>query len=258
MVMADPITDPIEGLRVATPCSVSWDSMEGDERVRHCALCSLNVYNFAEMTREEVQALLARSEGRVCARLYRRADGTVLTRDCPRGLREFRRRASRAAAAAVAALLSLPALAFGGATCKKPRLEIHGSGVRLTVEQLATAQPAVFTGVVVLNGDPVPGVNVVLRDEITGRTVTTVTNGKGAFTLVSLTDGSYRVDVTLEGVEPAWIEHLELKASAVTHANIALRTTALMGLIVAQPELEKHDPLSTTFPQSFIDKLPMQ
>jgi hypothetical protein len=57
--------------------------MAGDERVRHCTLCSLNVYNFAEMTREEVRELLARTEGRVCARLYRRAGGTVLTRDCP-------------------------------------------------------------------------------------------------------------------------------------------------------------------------------
>ena len=29
--------------------------MAGDERVRHCTLCSLNVYNFAEMTRDEVE-----------------------------------------------------------------------------------------------------------------------------------------------------------------------------------------------------------
>jgi len=55
----------------------------------------LNVYNFAEMTRDEVRDLLARTEGRVCARLYRRADGTVLTRDCPTGLRALRRRGIR-------------------------------------------------------------------------------------------------------------------------------------------------------------------
>ena len=50
--------------------------------MRHCTLCDLNVYNFAELTREEIRALLT-SEGRVCGRLYRRADGTLLTRDCP-------------------------------------------------------------------------------------------------------------------------------------------------------------------------------
>src|SRR5204863_4095976 len=96
--------DPIESLRIATPCQASWQRMAGDERVRHCTLCSLNVYNFAEMTRDEVRELLVRTEGRVCARLYRRADGTVLTRDCPAGLRALRRRASRAAAALLALL----------------------------------------------------------------------------------------------------------------------------------------------------------
>src|SRR5438045_2188509 len=120
--MAD---DWTKGVRIAAPCSSAWERMAGDERVRHCTLCSLNVYNFAEMTRDEIRELLVRNDGHVCARLYRRADGTVLTRDCPSGLRELRRRASRVAAAAVAALLSLPAFAFGSASCKKPRLKIH-------------------------------------------------------------------------------------------------------------------------------------
>jgi len=93
------MADQIDVLRIATPCSASWERMAGDERVRHCTLCSLNVYNFAEMTRDEIRDLLVRTEGRVCARLYRSADGTVLTRDCPRGLSELRRRASRIAAA---------------------------------------------------------------------------------------------------------------------------------------------------------------
>src|SRR5260370_29655259 len=105
--------DQLGNLRIAVPCQASWEGMAGDERVRHCTLCSLNVYNFAEMTRDEVRELLMRTEGRVCARLYRRADGTVLTRDCPTGLRAMRLRASRVAAALVAALCSLPAFAFG-------------------------------------------------------------------------------------------------------------------------------------------------
>lgn len=250
------MADEVDRLRIATPCSASWEQMEGDERARHCAVCSLNVYNFAGMTRDEVRALLARTEGRVCARLYRRADGTALTRDCPTGLRALRRRASRAAAAAVTALLSLPAFVFGGASSKKPHLETHGSEVKLTTEQAAAAQQAVFAGVVVINGDPAPGVTVVLHDEATGRAATAVTNAKGAFTFASLNDGSYRVNWTLAGIEPGWIEHLELKAGVVTHANIALQPAALMGVITIDPDAVRHDPLSTTFTQSFIDKLP--
>jgi hypothetical protein len=77
----------VEAVRIARPCHVSWDAMTGDDRVRFCKACHLNVYNPSAMTRQEAEDLLRRREGRMCLRLYRRADGTVLTRDCPVGLR---------------------------------------------------------------------------------------------------------------------------------------------------------------------------
>src|SRR6185295_15230935 len=157
--------DHIDRLRIAEPCRASWESMAGDERVRHCTLCSLNVYNFSNMTRDEVRQLLAKTEGRVCARLYRRADGTVLTRDCPEGIRALRRRASRIAATLVAALLSLPSVAFGRITWKKPRHRTEESVVTFQSERVAATQPAVLDGLVrSQDGYPLPGVTVTVRD----------------------------------------------------------------------------------------------
>jgi len=230
--------------------------MAGDERVRHCALCSLNVYNFAEMTREEVRELLMRTEGRVCARLYRRADGTLLTGDCPTGLRAMRRRASRVAAALIAALCTLPAFALG----TKPRLKIHGSKVKLEIERVATPQPAVFTGVVRDEaGAPLPGVTIVIRDEVTRQVLTTLTDVTGAFKITSLNDGLYSVEVTLLGLRPAKVEHLQLKANEVTHASVALRfdamTTVTLGEVVIVP-WAPNDGISTRFSQDFINKMP--
>jgi hypothetical protein len=253
--------DQLGSLRIAAPCQASWEGMAGDERVRHCTLCSLNVYNFAEMTRDEVRELLVRTEGRVCARLYRRADGTVLTRDCPAGLRALRRRASRAAAALLAALFSLPALAFGGKTCKKPRLERHGSKVKLEIERVATPQPPVFKGVVSDGtGNPLPGVTIAVRDEAAEREVTTVTDANGAFNIVSLSEGVYRVEVTLDAFKPATMEHLPLNTGEVTHASVALRIdvteTITVGALAVDP-LAKNDGISTTFSQDFINRLPL-
>ncbi len=256
------VDDPLTNLRVAAPCEISWDSMAGDERVRHCSLCSLNVYNVSEMTRDEVRELLARTEGRLCGRLYRRADGTILTRDCPTGLRALRRRASRVAAALIAALVSLPAFALGGRSCEKPRLKTRGSKVKLEIERIATPQPALFDGVVrTQSGDPLPGVTVVVQDETTKRERSAVTDSNGAFSIASLSDGIYRVEVTLEAFQPAKIEHLELKASEATHASVALRldssVTVTVGIIVTTDPLETRDGISTTFTQDFINKLPL-
>jgi hypothetical protein len=80
-------TTPLDTIRIANPCSVPWDAMAGDERVRYCDRCRLNVYNLATMTRQEADDFLRRREGRTCLRLFRRPDGTVLTRDCSAGER---------------------------------------------------------------------------------------------------------------------------------------------------------------------------
>ncbi len=90
--------------------------MTGDERVRHCGACDKNVYNFKEMTRTEIEVLLLKTEGRVCARLFQRADGTVLTRDCPVALAKVRRKLVAGlmmAAAMVLTLLGLGSLRRG-------------------------------------------------------------------------------------------------------------------------------------------------
>lgn len=88
----------LDVIQIASPCKVEWDSMPGDERVRHCGQCQLNVYNLGGMTRPEAEKLLATREGRVCVRFYRRADGTILTADCPAAWWDVRLKIARLAA----------------------------------------------------------------------------------------------------------------------------------------------------------------
>lgn len=102
-------TSPLDGVRVAAPCSADWERMTGDERVRFCGECSLNVYNLSAMTRREAEALVTSAEGRLCVRYYRRKDGTILTRNCPTGLRALKRRVAGVARAAASAALSFAA-----------------------------------------------------------------------------------------------------------------------------------------------------
>ena len=78
-------TNPLERVRIASPCAADWDKMQGDARKRFCGECKMNVYNLSAMTKSEAETLLINSEGRLCARFYRRADGTILTQNCPVG-----------------------------------------------------------------------------------------------------------------------------------------------------------------------------
>lgn len=97
---------------IASPCSESWDDMAGDDRMRFCNRCRLNVFNLSAMSGEEAEALMNRQGGPPCIRFYRRKDGTVMTRDCPVGWR--RKMAIRLTVAATVLFgLVLAAIAFG-------------------------------------------------------------------------------------------------------------------------------------------------
>ena len=132
-------TNALDRVRIAAPCEADWDEMRGDERVRFCQRCSLNVYNLSEMTSREAERLVTRTEGaRLCVRFYCRKDGTMLTRSCPVGLRAIKRRASRITTAAFAAIISF--LAGVGVTPKK-----DASTVAATQQNVIVIPPAPAT-----------------------------------------------------------------------------------------------------------------
>lgn len=97
-------SNPLSNVKVASPCPADWDRMIGDERVRFCGQCQLNVFNLSAMTRDQAESVIAGAEGRLCVRFYRRKDGSILTQDCPVGLRAIRQRASRIRRAVLSAL----------------------------------------------------------------------------------------------------------------------------------------------------------
>lgn len=98
---------PLNNIKIASPCSADWNEMVGNERQRFCGECRLNVYNLSGMTRLEAERLLTSSEGRLCVKFYRRADGTILTKDCPVGWRALKKSISKTAAAFVSLLFGI-------------------------------------------------------------------------------------------------------------------------------------------------------
>ena len=112
---------PLESVRVAAPCHADWDRMQGDERARFCSSCEKHVYNLSGMTRGEAEALIQAHEGQLCVRFYRRADGTVLTDNCPVGLRKIRNAARRPLrwTGSILVMLLMPFATYAGAALLK-------------------------------------------------------------------------------------------------------------------------------------------
>ena len=174
----------LEGISIAAPCSADWDKMPGTDRVRHCAACGKNVYNLSAMTQREAEKLLHETEGRLCARLYRRADGTILTENCPAGLRSIGSRVSRWAGAAMA--LSSMAIA------QVPLVQIASA-------QEQNAEYAISGVVLDPAGVSIPRAVITALEERTGKSYVAQGDSTGFFRIGTLAPGSYRVKVEVPG-----------------------------------------------------------
>ena len=103
----------LDDVRIASPCTASWNEMVGDDRVRFCSSCEKSVFNLSAMLAHEAEELLAeRMNGELCVRFYQRADGTMMTQDCPVGVKKKRRKKLALAVAGAGAMAAAAATAF--------------------------------------------------------------------------------------------------------------------------------------------------
>jgi len=222
----------INKIRVAAPCTVSWDSMTGDERRRFCGLCELNVYNFSAMTADEVKDLIARSEGRVCGRLYWRADGTVLTKDCPVGLRAVRKRITRLAGAALATILGLFSVSYGQKT------DEHTVDASTLKTIRTVSEKNIISGTVTdANGAVIPDAQITLyQGEI--QIVATRSDEEGSFCFLTLTAGNFSLRINAPGFYEQLVKNIEVKPDEIIRMEIEIKLDAefLMGVTATSIE----------------------
>jgi hypothetical protein len=102
----------LDVIDIPEPCQVPWETMTGDERIRHCGMCKKNVYNISEMSTSEAETFLQENLGSACLGFTRRADGTIVTDTCPKILKPVRngfRRLKKAVAIVIGAIMSASA-----------------------------------------------------------------------------------------------------------------------------------------------------
>ena len=220
----------LDRISIASPCPMAWDDMAGNERVRFCSQCKLNVYDISAMTKSEAESFIANAEGRICARYYRRADGSIMTRDCPVGLRAIRKRVSRATAAAFSALVSL----FGGsATFAQQQQPKNESKVDTWQTLRRYGQAAVEGTIFDVVDAAIPGMQIKLIDERTKREVTTKANEDGRFRFSDLEKGIYTIQVHSHGFRKLEQLGLEVSDEQALNLDVTLQVgEALLGVVV--------------------------
>jgi hypothetical protein len=98
-------------LHCASPCAARGDApLIGSGRERYCWRCGRDVYDIASLSPQDARAVLGLGGAAPPPRLYVRDDGSVMTADCPVGMR--RRRVRRWLAASMWAFILAAPLAL--------------------------------------------------------------------------------------------------------------------------------------------------
>jgi hypothetical protein len=240
--------DPLKNLRVASPCHVGWEKMSGTDRVRFCDSCNLNVYNFADMTTTEIRSLLLEMNGQICGRLHRRADGTIITRDCPVGLRALHQRVTRFAGAVFATVLSICSVVFSQSRSEGlKQTSQFMSELQIERDKSNNEQSGTFKGLVVdINGASIVGAEVILRSPFNNKKRVVYTDDTGVFTFTDVKDGSYMLNVSAPGFRAFRADYIELNADEYATTRIKLFVAspqmpvseATLGFVISDPEID--------------------
>jgi hypothetical protein len=203
----------IHDIRVASPCLMPWEAMSGNALVRHCDDCKLNVYHLSAMSELEIQHLLAERQGqRVCVRFYRRADGTMLTQDCPRGMRLMAKKVSRLGAAILSAMVSIN---FAAAKTKTQP------------QACQRAQAGESANILIVVTDPdgavVPGAKITFIDRSGKTRFNGKTDGAGSLMKSDIPAGDYTLMVAVRGFKDITnAVHLEHSKNVQVNLKLSL------------------------------------
>ena len=215
----------LDNLFVATPCSADWDDMAGDDQVRFCKHCQLNVYNISEMTRAQGEKLIAASEGRICTKFYRRADGTIMTKDCPTAIRSIKRKVSRLASATLSAVIGIVSghsnvMADGHQNCKHYVARV----IRLTNQEKVFIAGKVKD----VTGAVIEGAKIEIIDEKAVNKYISNTGSDGKYK-VELPRGVYKIRVEMRGFSSFTHKGMDLQNGDSLQLDIEMQVGSMGG-----------------------------
>ncbi len=187
----------IDSIEVKKACSEDWDAMTGNERVRFCSHCALEVNNLSALTRKQAMRLVNKSNGRLCVRYVKNpVDNSPVF---ARKFHQITRRAS-IAAGVLGATLAVSTLAYaqGKPALNKLNLNAQTEEVLKNPKKDKTELLTGSVSGVVLdpNDAVIPNSSVTLTAKNVKYSMTTTADENGFFKFENLSPDDYVITFT--------------------------------------------------------------
>lgn len=178
---------------VKSPCSQAWDEMKGNDKVRFCEHCALEVNNISTMRRKDAVRMVRESDGRICIRYVKnpQTNAPVFADK----LYQISRRAPILAAGVMTAALSLSSMTYaqGGISPIKDSTEQTVVSRQKDSKKDKTESPAASISGTILDpqGAVIPGIVVSLVAGNDSPVRTAASNEEGIYEFKNVAAGTY-------------------------------------------------------------------
>lgn len=216
----------LNNVTVSSPCTADWNSMIGNDQVRFCEHCDLDVHNLSQLTRTQAERLVARSKGRLCVRYHHDPAGRPLTLPVGQKLHRIGRRVSRIAAGAFTATLSVTS-----AVAQQSVNYQRDSSNPAVATQPTTRSPmnsSIAGTVKDQNGALIPGATVFVSNEELKLALYTSTSATGEFKIDSLQQGLYQIRIEAPGFAADEASSVYVSANSRALADRTLKVGELV------------------------------
>jgi Carboxypeptidase regulatory-like domain/Ankyrin repeats (3 copies)/Ankyrin repeats (many copies) len=222
----------IQQLHIASPCTVDWDSMIGNDRVRFCEHCRLSVHHGDFLTNKQLRRLIARSHGRLCVNYTRPSVETEVSFPI---LHKIGRRTSALAAGAFSATLGISTVtAATQPNFKQPLVPDAVLTAAVLNEHFSTGGTGSLRGRVFdPNGAVIPNAKVVVTNSDTTEQRNTSTNDEGEYVFEGLPPGTYTMSIESPGFTRQMLTNIDVQAGNDRRMDQTLTVSAVTGGAVA-------------------------
>lgn len=212
----------LNNLTIPAPCQADWNSMIGNDQVRFCEHCSLDVHDLSQLSRSQAERLVGRSQGRLCVRYHHDPAGRLVNLPGKK-LHRISRRVSRIAAGAFTAALSVTSAVAQSSSVQSGSANT-GAGDAIARWGMGLRILGTITD---KQGAPIPGATIFVSNAAANVALYASTGFNGQFQVDGLKAGGYTVRVEAPGFAPEETAGVYLNETGERRWDRTLRVAAM-------------------------------
>jgi ankyrin repeat protein len=203
--------------------------MIGNDQVRFCGHCHLQVHNLSQLTRSQAERLVARANGRLCVQYVRDPAGRPVTQPVRQKLHRIGRRVSRIAAGAFTATLSVTgAVAQSSGNSQSASLSPPPA---MQISPRWALGSSVAGTITDQNGAVIPNATIALSNQELNLSLYASTGFDGQFRIEGLQAGAYKLRVEAPGFAGQQTEAIYVGANREACQDRTLQVAVIEELV---------------------------